>query len=233
MAAKSDELEDPSAIEDFYLKTFEFPAGFMTQYTRSLITAEARHQDLATGFPIGKRFKSAEVVRVCDTNPVHIGHHASADGRWRIYAFADTAAPGEPSALADFAEWLERAPDSPVVAHTPDGADVDAWFDVKVIYQQRFDTVNLAAVPRIFLPATGPFGLTNYEKVFASGSAPDGRELDIFEARGIARGGTVVVVRPDQYVASVLPLSATDELHDFFEPVMLRGSTSRFEEMRF
>ena len=28
------------------------------------------------GFPIGKRFKSAPVVRVADANPVHLGHHA-------------------------------------------------------------------------------------------------------------------------------------------------------------
>ena len=30
------------------------------------------------------------------------------------------------------------------------------------------------------------------------------------------RDGVVVVVRPDQYVAAVLPLSATDELAAFF-----------------
>ena len=56
-------------------------------------TAEPTHQDLATGFPIGTSFKSAPVVRVCDANPVHLGHHAAADGRWRIYVFADGAAP--------------------------------------------------------------------------------------------------------------------------------------------
>ncbi|KXZ57163.1 phenol 2-monooxygenase [Microbacterium laevaniformans] len=33
--------------------------------------------------------------------------------------------------------------------------------------------------------------------------------------------GVVVVVRPDQYVAAVLPLEATDELTDFFSRWML------------
>ena len=65
----------------------------MTQYAPSLLIAEPAHQELATGFPIGKRFKSAPVVRVCDTNPMHLGHHAKADGRWRIYVFADAAPP--------------------------------------------------------------------------------------------------------------------------------------------
>src|SRR5690606_23317419 len=32
MAAKPEELEDPSYLEEFYVKTAEFPAGFMTQY---------------------------------------------------------------------------------------------------------------------------------------------------------------------------------------------------------
>lgn len=39
---------------------------------------------------------------------------------------------------------------------------------------------------------------------------------DIFEARGISRDGAVVVVRPDQYVAHVLPLGAREELTEFF-----------------
>ena len=61
----------------------------------------------------------------------------------------------------------------------------------------------------------GPFGLIDYEKVYATDPADD-----IFDARGIDRGGAVVVVRPDQYVANVLPLTATSELADFFRPIM-------------
>jgi phenol 2-monooxygenase len=182
----------------------------MTQYAPSMVVAEAAHQDLATGFPIGKRFKSAPVRRVCDTNPIHLGHHAKADGRWRIYVFADTAVAGAPGPLADLAEWLETAPDSPLAA-TPSNLDRDAWFDVKVIYQQDHTAVDINAVPEVFKPAVGPFKLTYLEKVF--GTDPT---ADIFDERGISRDGVVVVVRPDQYVANVLPLSATAELAGFF-----------------
>ena len=38
----------------------------------------------------------------------------------------------------------------------------------------------------------------------------------IFEQRGVGEQGAIVVVRPDQYVAAVLPLDATDELGQFF-----------------
>lgn len=226
MAKKPEEFEDPTELENFYVSTAEFPAGFMTQYAPSMLVAEPKHQDLATGFTIGKRFKSAPVVRVCDTNPMHLGHHATADGRWRIYVFADSAAPGTvkpeteqhgaPSPAADFAEWIANAPDSPLAA-TPSGADRDAWFDVKVIYQQPHTEIDINAVPAVFKPTVGPFRLTYLEKVFGTDA-----NADIFELRGLDRGGVVVVVRPDQYVANVLPLTATAELAEFFAPLLKR-----------
>ncbi len=218
MAAQPEELEDPSMLEDFYTKTFEFPAGFMTQYEPSILIAHPEHQGLATGFPIGKRFRSATVIRAADAKPMHLGHHARADGRWRIYAFADAALPGSDSKLAAFAQWLAESPDSPLAA-TPPGLDADAWFDVKVIYQQEFADIDVTRMPAVFLPHTGPFGLTDYEKVYATDP-----QHDIFELRGVDRGGAVVVVRPDQYVAHVLPLTGTDALAAFFEPLL---STAR------
>lgn len=215
MARRPEEITDPQELANHYLGTAEFPSGFMTQYEPSQIVWAGSRQELATGFPLGKRFRSAEVTRVCDGNIVHLGHHARADGRWRLYAFADR----EASALSSFASWLASS-ESPVSIYTPVDADVDAVFDVKVVYPQRYDEIEFPSVPEAFRPQTGPFALTDWEKVFAAG--PDGwRVADIFDERGISRGGAVVVVRPDQYVAAVLPLSATDELAAFFAQHML------------
>ncbi|KAF2418836.1 FAD-binding monooxygenase [Microbacterium sp. B35-30] len=222
MARKPEEISDPQELATFYLGTAEFPSGFMTQYGPSMIVTDAAHQQLAEGFPLGKRFKSVEVVRVCDGNPIHLGHHARADGRWRVYAFADTAAgafadapsAGEASVLSDWAAFM-ASPESPVLRFTPEGADIDAVLDVKVVYQQRHEDVDLTRVPQLFLPKTGPLGLTDWEKVYAA--APSAWTTDdIFEERGLSRDGVVVVVRPDQYVAGVFPLEATDELSAFF-----------------
>ena len=217
MARKPEEFESPDALAKFYVDTAEFPAGFMTQYEPSILVGTAEHQELATGFPIGKRFRSAHAMRIADANPVHLGHHHRADGRWRLYAFADAPAAGEASALAEWAQWLATSPESPVARFTPAGADIDSVFDVKVVYQQPLDGVELDRVPRIFLPKVGPFEVTDYEKVY--GVDPDAG--DIFDERGIDRGGCVVVVRPDQYVAHVLPLTATEELARFFAGNML------------
>ncbi|GGM33859.1 FAD-binding monooxygenase [Promicromonospora citrea] len=216
MATRPEDLPDPTYLEDFYVKTAEFPCGFMTRYEPSMIVAGTEHQHLATGFPVGKRFKSAPVVRVADGNPAHLGHHARADGRWRVYAFADAAAPDEPSALRDWAEWLGTAAGSPLLRHTPRGADPDAVLDVKVVYQQDHHTIEHPSVPGVFRPRVGPFGLIDYEKVYAADPAQD-----IFALRGIDRGGAVVVVRPDQYVAAVLPLTAREELAAFLAGALL------------
>ncbi|MFT4050992.1 MAG: FAD-dependent monooxygenase [Microbacterium sp.] len=216
MARKPEEISDPDELARYYLGTAEFPSGFMTQYGPSMIVADAGNHELASGFPLGKRFTSSEVVLAADGNVVHLGHHAKADGRWRLYAFADR----ERTRLDAWAAWLETAEDSPLRRYTPSDAETDAVFDVKAIYQQGFEEIDVTAVPAVFRPQTGPFGLTDWEKVFASGPSA-WCPTDIFAERGISRDGAVVVVRPDQYVAAVLPLTATDKLAAFFAGVLL------------
>ncbi|KAB1660205.1 3-hydroxybenzoate 4-monooxygenase [Pseudoclavibacter chungangensis] len=218
MAAKPEEMADPTELEEFYVRTFEFPAGFMTEYAPSILTATPVHQHLATGFPVGKRFKSARVMRVADANTIHLGHHHRADGRWRIYVFADAPAPGEPSGVTDWAAWFAEAPDSPLAVHSPRDADIDALFDVKVVYRQPYTEVDINRVPELFRPRVGPFGVVDYEKFH---TAIEGE--DVFEARGISPTGAVVVVRPDQYVSNVLPLDAREELADYFAPLLTAG----------
>ncbi len=215
MARKPEEISDPTELATFYLGTAEFPSGFMTQYTSSMITGTDAHQALAAGFPLGKRFKSAEVVRVGDGNVVHLGHHAKADGRWRVYAFGDR----DGSALE---AWADAA--APVFARfTPADADVDAVFDVKAVYQQPYEELEVTSAPALFQPKTGPLGLTDWEKVYAAGPSK-WTETDIFAARELSRDGAVVVVRPDQYVAAILPLDTVDELSGFLEGAFLPAS---------
>ncbi|PRI09981.1 FAD-dependent monooxygenase [Leucobacter massiliensis] len=212
MAKKPEEFDSPGEVEEFYVRTAEFPAGFMTEYTESMLTSDGAHQELASGFPIGKRFKSVRTTRVADAVEVHLGHHHRADGRFRVYAFADAS--GE--RLERWADWVHHADGSPVRRFTPAGADLDAYFDVKAVYQQHHHDVDLARVPRLFLPASGPFGLTDYEKVYAALPGED-----IFELRGISREGAVVVVRPDHYVSAILPLDDPEALGAFFAGVFL------------
>ena len=72
----------------------------------------------------------------------------------------------------------------------------------------------------MFLPPTGPYGLVDHEKVFAAGPDRTARARTSSRSAASLATGAVVVVRPDQYVAAVMPLAATDELRAFFEPVL-------------
>jgi len=110
------------------------------------------------------------------------------------------------------------SPDSPVNRFTEPGAAVDSVFDVKVVFRGTHDQVDLGQVPDLFLPRVGPFSLIDYEKIYATDP-----EQDFFELREIDEGGCVVVVRPDQYVAHVLPLTARAELIDFLGRSMLEA----------
>ncbi|GAC1375131.1 MAG: FAD-binding monooxygenase [Pseudarthrobacter sp.] len=215
-----DEGLEPAELERQFVEAGRFTAGFATDYVPSMITGEDTHEYLAKGFPVGERFYSAPVVRLADAKPVGLGHAAQADGRWRVYAFADSAHPGAAdSRLAALCRFLADSDESPVRRYTPAGADADEVFDVRAVFQQSHRELDLSDVPSLLLPQKGPFGLKDYEKVFT----PDLKSgEDIFDLRGIDRQqGAMVVVRPDQYVAHVLPLDAHRELADFFAGIML------------
>jgi phenol 2-monooxygenase len=192
-------------------------------YGRSLITAEAAHQQLATGFEIGTRFHSAPVIRYWDAKRVQLGHTIKADGRWRLLAFAgadDTGSPG--SRLGRLCEFLAESPDSPIRAYTPRDADIDAVIDVRGIVQRDHRELAAELIPPLLVPQKGRLGLRDYEKLFCAEATG---EADIYDQRGIDRAnGCIVIVRPDQFVADVLPLDAFSELGAFFDRFMIPAS---------
>ncbi|PTW63025.1 phenol 2-monooxygenase [Breoghania corrubedonensis] len=210
---------DPQVFQDYFIRFGRFTAGTATRYRPSVLTGDAAHQALAEGFPIGMRFHSAPVVRLADAKPLHLGHTVEADGRWRLFAFADESDPADPgSAISRLCTFLADDPASPVRRFTPQGGDIDAVIDVRAIFQQGHRDLRLEAMPAFLLPKKGRYGLTDYEKMFCPDpSAPDPSAGDIFDTRAIDRAhGALVVVRPDQYVAHVLPLGALKELTAFF-----------------
>lgn len=84
-----------------------------------------------------------------------------------------------------------------------------------MIYQQSYHDVDLGEVPSLFKPKVGHLQIMDWEKVYST--IPDD---DIFKNRGIDRSGALVIVRPDMYVAHVLPLSARAEITEFFAQSM-------------
>jgi phenol 2-monooxygenase (NADPH) len=204
---------DPAEFQRYFAAQGRFTAGVATTYVPSVITAETPFQHLAKGFPVGMRFHSAPVIRLADAKPLQLGHVARADGAWRIYVFADRDA----ARFRELCEFL-GSDESPIARHTPAGAEPDAVIDVRAVLQQGHRDVAVDELPSVLLPRKGRFGLIDHEKAFC----PDPAAGDLFDLRGIDRdNGCMVVVRPDQYVAHVLPLDAHDQLADFLAGILV------------
>lgn len=209
-----DNAEEPRFVSQFK-QNLEFTGGLAVKYFESALIAAPTYQSLASGEEIGRRFHSATVVRLADAKQMQLGHAAEADGRWRIYAFAgkrDSSAAG--SAIHKLADWLETDALSPVVRFTSKDEDIDALIDIRAIFQQTFDQLAYQDMPTLLKPKTGKLGLQDHEKIFCVDHKGAG---DIYHMRGINRErGCMIVVRPDQYIAHVLPLDAYAELSEFF-----------------
>jgi phenol 2-monooxygenase len=203
-----------------FIENLEFTGGLAVKYGESALTGADTYQSLATGEEIGRRFHSAPVVRVSDAMQMQLGHAAEADGRWRIYAFAgkdDSSTPG--SAIHKLADWLESDPKSPVLKFTRKDEDIDAVIDLRAIFQQTFDQLAYGDMPSLLRPTTGKLDLQDHEKIFCVDHKGAG---NVFEMRGIDQEkGCMIVVRPDQYIAHVLPLQAFQELSEFLEGIFL------------
>lgn len=211
---------DAARTQDYFVRHGRYTAGTATHYRPSILTGAAPHQHLAQGLVIGKRFHSAPVIRLADAKPVHLGHAAQADGRFRIYAFSGAENPAAVgSAIRALCKFLTEARESPVRRYTSEGADVDAVIDLRAVFQQDHRELAVEAMPSLLLPRKGRYGLLDYEKMFC----PDLKSgHDVFTMRGIDRqAGCMVVVRPDQYVANVLPLDDFTGLASYFDGFML------------
>lgn len=208
-ASKPGSTIDPAEVQRYFVQHGRYTAGTATRYAPSALTGTPAHQHLATGFEIGTRFHSAPVVRLGDAKPVELGHVVRADGRFRVMLFAGTETKLG-AVCADLTDVVKR--------FTPQGADIDSAIDVRAILQAGHRTLEITSMPPLLFPAKGRFGLRDYEKAFC----PDLKNArDIFDLRGIDRlRGALVVVRPDQYVGHVLPVTAMTELSAYFAGVL-------------
>ncbi len=211
---------EPAQLQRYFVQAGRYTAGTVTRYSPSAITGEAAHQALAKGFVVGERLHSAPVIRLADAKPMQLGEAFAADGRWRLIAFAEFESPP----LRALCEWLAVADASPLRRFTAAGADVDSLIDVRAVFSSGHRALRLETAPGLLWPAKGKLGLRDYEKMFCIDPM-----ADIFDLRGIDRRGCLIVARPDQHVADVLPLDAREELCDFFARFMLAPTTSPVE----
>ncbi len=212
---------DPTAVQRYFVQHGRYTAGTATHYQPALLTGAPTFQHLAEGLKIGTRFHSTPVTRLGDGKRIQLGDTLAADGRWRLIAFVghgDTATADSP--IGKLCSHLAGSAQSPIKQFTPAGEDVDAVFDVRAVFQQSHHQLAITAMPELLFPHKGRYRLRDYEKAFC---ALNDAAQNIYALRGINREqGCLVVVRPDQYIALVLPIGDTDALAKFFAGFMLK-----------
>ena len=158
---------DPGEFQRYFVKQGRFTAGTETHYAPSLISAKPTHQHLANGFTVCMRFHSAPVIRLADAKPVHLGHALKADGRWRLFVFADAKDPLARSsrlgALCQFLGEFWRVSDQAIHARSRRHNSV---IDVRAVFQQAHRELKIEAAPSLLMPVKGRCGLRDYEKMF-------------------------------------------------------------------
>ena len=223
-SAENPEGVDPAEFQRYFQLFGKYTAGVSIQYRPSIMVSEAKHQDLAKGLTVGTRFHSAPVVRQGDAKPVQLGHCITANGAYRVFVFADNAEPmSEKCRVRALCELLQNDPRSPLTKHTPINADPDSVIDVRAIFQHHHHSVETGTIHSVLAPCKGKYRLRDYEKVFCVDNRPEssGGGKNIYDMRGIDKTrGCIVVVRPDQYIADVLPLDDFEGLAGFFSKVL-------------
>ena len=87
------------------------------------------------------------------------------------------------------------------------------------IFQQYHRELDINAMPRLLMPKIGSLGLTNYEKMFCVNQ----KLGNIYKMRGLNMDlGCMVIIRPDQHVANVLPMNGFKELSEFFDDFLIK-----------
>ena len=219
VSARTDDVENAiPTVQRKFMDGARFTAGLTVCYDPSKIMGGTEWQNLATGIPVGERFHSAPVIRLADAKPMELGHVMEVGHRWTLFAFNSQDAPdNQNSDMWQVLTKLSRDSRSPIVKSRSSGLDLDNLLDLRVIFQQGFRDIEYTSLHPILRPSKGKFGLTDYEKVFAT-NGKGGR--DIFDLRGINRHkGVFVLVRPDQYVAQVMPFTESESLLKFLESV--------------
>ncbi|KAF2726143.1 tetracycline 6-hydroxylase protein [Polychaeton citri CBS 116435] len=225
---------DPATFQEYFTRQGRFMAGVETTYAPSAITSgDATHQHLATGFKIGQRFHSAQVLRLADAKPIHLGHVIEADGRFRLFIFGSNAEDptSKASALWQTCTFLLEE----VIGHfTPEGWDADSVIDVRCVLPQRRHSIEggIMAVHPLLMPQKGKLGLQDYEKTFTDEESYGFGGGKFYAERGIdVEKGAILAVRPDQYIAGVWPLDedAWDGIREYFAGFMVDRRQDREE----
>ncbi|KAF7342168.1 3-(3-hydroxy-phenyl)propionate hydroxylase [Mycena venus] len=219
------------SMEEFqalWVRMGKWSSGTATKYEPSLIMAEstAAKIGLAKNIIIGSHFESQMVVCYADAHAVQLADKLVADGRWRLIVFAgNMGSPNQLQRFNDLCSHLLNAPESPIKKYTPPAADLNSVIEVLTLTSSPRRALPYSAFPELARPFVGRYRYPTYDQIFSDEVSYLDGGGEAYSGYGVdpSGPGCVVVVRPDQHVADVLPFEdCVETLALFFDRFMIQ-----------
>ncbi|KAF9046227.1 FAD binding domain-containing protein [Panaeolus papilionaceus] len=191
-------------LQQVFAASNAFMIGVGIQYSESIIT-ETTYQSLASGLQIGQRFPPHIFVRAGDGYPVEIQDLLPSDARFKLVIFAGDTSKGEcTQRLAVLSEALKGLLEGLVGEHK-----IRNFFDTLTISSATTFSSTSNDIPKFLRP--------HWSKVLIDDLDSQGRQGGGgYKKYGVGSEGTVVIVRPDGYVATLAPLGRPEVLRSYF-----------------
>jgi phenol 2-monooxygenase len=205
------EENDNGVSHEQFLQAFQtfggFTSGIGVHYSPSAIV-DPRHQKCAEKLIIGQRMHPQIFVRAADIRPVEIQDLLPADVRFKVLFFVGNLTETRIAELNLLAEELSK-PSSVFHKYSADG-NISTVFDIITITAGKKDDINYLLVPVFFRPHWSKVLLDDTDVTGSKG----GHAYEIF---GIdPKQITLVLVRPDGYVGTIVPSTAVADLENYF-----------------
>ncbi|RAH69090.1 putative phenol 2-monooxygenase [Aspergillus aculeatinus CBS 121060] len=213
----------PQEFQEGFIKSGKYTAGLTAKYDESPITSDTGvSKELSTNVVVGMRLPSAQVVRFCDSKPLQLAMTLKSDGRWRVIAFVGDLSFAQNKTRLDALGSYLSSSDSPLQTFRLEGSDADSLIEpILVGYGQRH-SVELDEIPSCFYPVTGKNQTRDVHKIFFDDESYNKGHGHVYEHLGISpERGAIIIVRPDQYVSTVLSLDDYRQIGQFFSGCLL------------
>ncbi|KAL5338265.1 thioredoxin-like protein [Aspergillus crustosus] len=213
----------PAEFQEGFVKSGKYTAGLTAKYDESSITLDlGLSESLATNVTVGMRLPSSQVIRYCDSKPVQLATSFRSDGRWRVMVFSgDISAEKNEVQLGAVGAYLSSS-ESPLQKFRLNGGDVDSLIEPILVGYGSRHGIELDQIPPAFYPVTGKNQIKDLHKIFFDDESYAQVHGHLYEHLGInPENGVIVIVRPDQYVSSVIAIDDYKRVGQFFDGFLL------------
>ncbi|KAL4918330.1 FAD binding domain-containing protein [Aspergillus aurantiobrunneus] len=210
-------------FQEGFVKAGKYTAGLTAKYEQSPITCDLGLSDsLAKNIIVGMRLPSSQVVRHCDSKPVQLATSFKSDGRWRVMVFAGNISESQNKTRLDAVGAYLDSRESPLQKFRLNQGDPDSLIEPILVGYGPRHNIELDQIPSAFYPVTGKIRIRDLHKIFFDDESYNKVNGHLYEHLGInPDNGVIVIVRPDQYVSSVIPIDDYQRIGQFFAEFLI------------